>query len=80
MHLVYLLENVPFMLRLHKGAAIRHITCELERLGYSWAYRTIDTRSFGLPQRRERVFLLAGLEEDPWKRLFNEKCHSCHKT
>jgi DNA (cytosine-5)-methyltransferase 1 len=67
-----LLENVPFMLRLHKGAAIRHITSELERLGYSWAYRTIDTRSFGLPQRRERVFLLAGLEEEPWKRLFNE--------
>lgn len=65
-----LLENVPFMLRLHRGAAIRHITSRLESLGYSWAYRTVDTRSFGLPQRRERVFILAGLNEEPWRKLY----------
>ncbi|MBB5319495.1 DNA (cytosine-5)-methyltransferase 1 [Edaphobacter lichenicola] len=65
-----LLENVPFMLQLHKGAAMKHITGKLERLGYSWAYRTVDTRSFGLPQRRERVFLLASLDHVPWNRLF----------
>jgi DNA (cytosine-5)-methyltransferase 1 len=65
-----LLENVPFMLRLDRGAAIRQITSRLESLGYSWAYRTVDTRSFGLPQRRERVFLLAGLNEEPWRKLY----------
>jgi DNA (cytosine-5)-methyltransferase 1 len=65
-----ILENVPFMLHLHRGAAVRYITSELEALGYSWAYRTVDTRAFGLPQRRERVFLLAGIDEEPWKRLF----------
>src|SRR5690606_34812492 len=32
-----LLENVPFMLQLDKGAAMRHITSRLEDLGYSWA-------------------------------------------
>jgi DNA (cytosine-5)-methyltransferase 1 len=32
---------------------------QLERLGYAWAYRVIDSRAFGLPQRRMRVFLLA---------------------
>jgi DNA (cytosine-5)-methyltransferase 1 len=64
------LENVPFMLQLHKGAAMWHITQKLEELGYSWAYRTIDTRAFGLPQRRERVFLLASLDHEPWKRLY----------
>jgi DNA (cytosine-5)-methyltransferase 1 len=67
-----LLENVPFMLRLDRGAAIRYVTSRLETLGYSWAYRTVDTRSFGLPQRRERVFLLAGLKEEPWKKLYND--------
>lgn len=66
-----LLENVPFMLQLHKGAAIQYITRNFERLGYRWAYRTIDTRAFGLPQRRERVFLLAGHDEDPGARLFH---------
>jgi len=67
-----ILENVPFMLYLDRGAAIRYITSHLEALGYSWAYRTVDTRSFGLPQRRERVFLLASLEDEPWKKLYRD--------
>jgi DNA (cytosine-5)-methyltransferase 1 len=60
-----LLENVPFMLQLNRGEAIRHIVGEFEELGYRWAYRVIDSRAFGLPQRRERVFLLASTEVDP---------------
>ncbi len=60
-----LLENVPFMLQLGKGEAMRYIISELERLGYRWAYRVVDSRSFGLPQRRERVYLLASLEGNP---------------
>ncbi|MCC7410017.1 MAG: DNA (cytosine-5-)-methyltransferase [Gammaproteobacteria bacterium] len=60
-----LLENVPFMLQLGRGRAMEVIIDALERLGYRWAYRTVDTRSFGLPQRRRRVFLLATLETDP---------------
>jgi DNA (cytosine-5)-methyltransferase 1 len=31
----------------------------LAELGYGWAYRTLDARYFGVPQRRRRVFLLA---------------------
>lgn len=60
-----LIENVPFMLHLNKGAGIRVIVENLERLGYSWAYRVLDTRSFGLPQRRRRVFVLASQHHDP---------------
>src|SRR5262249_17332687 len=55
------IENVPFMLQLNKGRAIEYITDELSALGYEWAYRVVDTRSFGLPQRRRRVLLLASL-------------------
>jgi len=69
-----LLENVSFMLHLHKGQVIRHIVGELERLGFSWAYRVIDTRSFGLPQRRQRVFILASRKFDPWRKLFSQDC------
>ncbi len=68
-----LLENVPFMLQLNRGEAIRHIADELEALGYAWAYRKIDTRAFGLPQRRERVFLLASLVADPATLLFQQQ-------
>jgi DNA (cytosine-5)-methyltransferase 1 len=60
-----LLENVPFMLYLQKGRALRNIIDRLENLDYKWAYRIVDTRAFGLPQRRRRVFLLASLSGDP---------------
>jgi len=60
-----LLENVPFMLRLNKGRAIEAIVEQLENMGWNWAYRTIDTKAFGLPQRRKRVLLLASKSEDP---------------
>jgi DNA (cytosine-5)-methyltransferase 1 len=67
-----LLENVPFMLQLARGRALDYIVTELERLGYRWAYRVMDSRAFGLPQRRERVFLLASLDSDPRSVLFGE--------
>ncbi|WP_067825712.1 DNA cytosine methyltransferase [Nocardia inohanensis] len=65
-----LIENVPFMLQLGSGAAMRHITGALEELGYTWAYRVVDARAFGLPQRRERVLMLASRTEDPRPVLF----------
>lgn len=58
-------ENVPFMLQLDGGDAIRAIVAEFERRGYRWAYRVVDSWSFGLPQRRERVFLVASRAFDP---------------
>jgi len=59
------IENVPFMLQLKRGEAIQLITRELEALGYRWAWRVVDTFGFGLPQRRERVFIVAALNADP---------------
>jgi DNA (cytosine-5)-methyltransferase 1 len=54
-----LLENVPFMLQLERGKAMRYLVDRLEELGFTWAYRIVDTRAFGLPQRRQRVILVA---------------------
>jgi DNA (cytosine-5)-methyltransferase 1 len=59
------LENVPFLLSLNGGAALHLITQELTRLGYRWAYRVVDSNSFGLPQRRNRWYLVASRHEDP---------------
>lgn len=59
------LENVPFMLQLGGGNAMRAIVDELERRGYRWAYRVVDSWSFGLAQRRERVFLVASRVIEP---------------
>lgn len=65
-----LLENVPFMLQLSRGRALEVIVATLEHLGYRWAYRVVDTRAFGLPQRRRRVLIVASLHEDPREVLF----------
>lgn len=52
------LENVPFMLSLARGEAMRAIVSAFEYRGYSWAYRVVNSLSF-LPQRRERVLFVA---------------------
>lgn len=68
-----LLENVPFMLRLRRGSGLDLIVSALEKLGYKWAYRVVDTLAFGLPQRRLRVYLVASREEDPREVLFADE-------
>lgn len=66
------LENVRNMLVLDRGGAMAYLVDELESLGFRWAYRLVDTRSTGLPQRRHRVILVAtrGDGPDPGEVLF----------
>ncbi len=59
------LENVPFLMSLGQGAALTLITTALTELGYRWAYRVVDTNAFGLPQRRNRWYLVASRVGDP---------------
>jgi DNA (cytosine-5)-methyltransferase 1 len=64
------LENVSYLLRLDGGNGMRHVVRSLEALGFRWAYRVVDARSFGLPQRRQRVLFVASRTEDPRAVLF----------
>lgn len=66
-----LIENVPNWRHLHAGEYLTEVVRALERLGYKWAYRTIDALAFGIPQRRLRLFLFATLEGDPRSILFH---------
>ena len=59
------IENVYFMLHLAQGMAIRSILDRLEGQGYVWAYRVVDSRAFGLAQRRRRVYIVASQLGDP---------------
>lgn len=65
-----MIENVPNMLTLDKGKAMAYLVNEIESLGYRWAYRVVDSRFTGVPQRRRRVILLASATEDPRRVLF----------
>ncbi|GAB5496606.1 MAG: DNA cytosine methyltransferase [Phycisphaerales bacterium] len=68
-----MLENVSFMLQLDKGKALDYLVTQFESMGYMWAYRVVDTRSFGIPQRRQRVIFLASQEHDPRAVLFADE-------
>jgi len=68
-----LLENVKNILVLHGGAAMQAICLELEKMGFRWAYRLVDSRFTGVPQRRQRVYLLASRSSDPCPILFADE-------
>lgn len=68
-----MLENVRNMLVLDKGEAMRFLVSELEALGYRWAYRLVDSRFTGVPQRRQRVIFLASQDIDPGSVLFADE-------
>lgn len=73
------IENVYFMLHLDRGAAMKSLVKDLEALGYDWAYRIVNTTSFGLPQRRRRVFLVASTTLDPREVLFADEAGATPK-
>ena len=64
------LENVQFMLQLEGGRGMRYLIDSLEEMKYRWAYRVVDSRFTGVPQRRRRVMLVASRTEDPREVLF----------
>jgi DNA (cytosine-5)-methyltransferase 1 len=68
-----LIENVQNMLALDQGRAMDYLVNELEALGYRWAYRVVDSRFTGVPQRRRRVILLASVHEEPGMVLFADE-------
>lgn len=54
-------ENVPGVLSSNGGRDFGAIVGALVELGYGVAYRVLDARHFGVPQRRRRVFLVGSL-------------------
>lgn len=60
-----LLENVQSIRFVHGGRVLSYLMHSAEALGYAWAYRILDSRAFGLPQRRRRFYFLASRTLDP---------------
>jgi DNA (cytosine-5)-methyltransferase 1 len=54
-------ENVPGLLSLNGGRDFGAFLRLLGECGYGWAYRVLDARHFGVPQRRRRVFVVGHL-------------------
>ncbi|WP_267714807.1 DNA cytosine methyltransferase [Streptomyces sp. CoH17] len=74
------IENVRNMLALDKGKAMAYLVSELERLGYRWAYRVVDSRFTGVPQRRQRVLMVASKDDDPADVLLSHDAGEPHEA
>jgi DNA (cytosine-5)-methyltransferase 1 len=56
---VFILENVTGLLTIHKGQFFKEIVDALTALDhYDISYKVLDTRDYGLPQHRERLFIV----------------------
>jgi DNA (cytosine-5)-methyltransferase 1 len=68
-----LVENVPGLLSSNGGRDFGVVLGTLADLGYGVGWRILDSRFFGVPQRRRRVFIVGALADgDP--RAAAERC------
>ncbi len=59
-----LIENVPGLLSSNKGEDFETVLQTLSELGYVVAWRILDSRYFGVPQRRRRVYIVGHIRAD----------------
>lgn len=59
----FLLENVEGLVNHDNGNTLNTIITHLKRLGYEVNYRLLDSKDFGLPQSRRRVYIVGTLDE-----------------
>lgn len=60
-----LFENVPGLLSAANGRDFAVVLRTLADLGYGLAWRVLDARYFGVPQRRRRVFIVGHFGGEP---------------
>lgn len=56
---VLLLENVKGLKNHQKGETLKVILATLEELGYKYSIEVLNAKYFGVPQNRERLFIVA---------------------
>tara|TARA_Y100001970_G_C14161323_1_gene818684 strand:- start:206 stop:1411 length:1206 start_codon:yes stop_codon:yes gene_type:complete len=72
----FLAENVKGILSLQKGDVIKMIMDDFSKIGYKCEYRLLRASDYGVPQHRDRVFIMGNRlkKENP----FPLKSHGLH--
>lgn len=65
-----LLENVKGLLNHAGGDTFFTILNTLAELGYWWEYQVLNSKDFGVPQNRERVFIVGHSRRFPRREIF----------
>lgn len=64
------LENVRGLLSHDKGRTFRTIISTLNELGYDAEWQILNSKNFGVPQNRERVFIIGHLRGERGREVF----------
>jgi DNA (cytosine-5)-methyltransferase 1 len=67
---ILLLENVKGLLSHDNGDTFETILRTLGDLGYWYEYQVLNSKYFGVPQNRERVFIIGHLRDSGSKQIF----------
>ena len=65
-----LLENVKGLLSHDEGRTFTTIICTLDELGYDLQWQVLNSKDFGVPQNRERVFIVGHIRGQPRPEIF----------
>ncbi len=73
---VFIIENVPGLLSSHKGRDFGTIIRTLADIGYSLGWRVLNSKNFGVPQSRSRVYIVGCYRDrrGPVEILFEPEC------
>lgn len=73
---VFLIENVPGLLSSHGGRDFEIILRTLANIGYGVGWRVLNSRYFGVPQSRQRVYIVGCYRDwrGPGEILFESEC------
>lgn len=64
------LENVKGLLNHDGGRTFAVMLYRLDKLGYDVQWEVLNSRNFGVPQNRERVFIIGNLRTHPRPKVF----------
>lgn len=67
---ILFLENVKGLLNHESGKTFEAILSTLDELGYDAEWELLNSRNFGVPQNRERVFIIGHIRGKPWRPIF----------
>ncbi len=66
----FVLENVKGLLSHDDGRTFKTIITTLVELGYGVEWQVLNSKDFGVPQNRERVFIVGHLSVEPGPQVF----------
>jgi len=67
---LFILENVKGLLSHDSGRTFKVIISTLVELGYDLQWQVLNSKNFGVPQNRERVFIIGNFRGTPRPKVF----------